>query len=196
MQTRRPSELECTAYHEAAHAAVAIHLGRGVRHVSIVADDDECSSGHCEYAKPHERTSSKGARLESVRRRVERDVMILFAGGVAEARFRDEAAGVGHAADWLTALTMVGPLCGSDRECQRYLDWLRCRTQDLIENNAGLWSAVEAIAMELILRRRISGQRAREVYRAAYDSVMGQQLHSTIDASSQPNARTGFAPPR
>src|SRR5579862_9041515 len=91
--------LLATAYHEAGHAVAARRLGQGVTGISIVPDSESRgrTTGHKRSIDASRRFFAQleeadydagwgGSIKGRLRRRVERTVMVLLAGGMAEMR--------------------------------------------------------------------------------------------------------------
>src|SRR5207302_9592341 len=95
---RMALERLATAYHEAGHAVVTVYLGHALRYVTIIPEGD--TSGHALCPFP------KGFNLEQLdlldRRTLNRaqdNIVILMAGGAAEARLRGHRNRIGASGD-------------------------------------------------------------------------------------------------
>ncbi len=162
---RRPSQLECTAYHEAGHAVAAIHLGQTVKRVSIVPREEDETLGRMTGRKPPGWFEPDVYRDSRHRDWIEGEVLVLLVGGLAEARLKGQRNRVGAGGDYQAVLRLTGYLCGSKEEEKKYLDWLHCRARGLLDA-PGFWRAVKDVAAELLREQEISGRRARAIYRA------------------------------
>jgi hypothetical protein len=157
----RTRALEGTAYHEAGHAVASFELGRGVRRVSIVRDGDQY--GHVlnhQLPRFHPDYNSDGR----TRARVEQRVMILYAGGIAEAKHKGHRRRLGDGADQQRAMNLASYIAGETEELEAYLRWLWLRTRNLIDLR---WAAVGHFAAELLARRHMNGREARAAWEKA-----------------------------
>jgi hypothetical protein len=158
---RRPSQLKRTAYHEAGHAVVSFALRRAVRRVSIVPGEEFL--GRCTLAQAGD---PDGLPERQERARAEREILVLLAGGLAEAKLAGRHNHAGASQDIDAAFSWATRVSGSMEEAEAYLAWLRVRARHLLDVPEH-WSAVEALAAELLQRREVSGRAARRVYLAA-----------------------------
>jgi ATP-dependent Zn protease len=144
-----------TAYHEAGHAVMALALGRPIHRVTI--EPNHRFLGRCELGSGRFRPSDDVLEIE---------VLILLAGPVAEARhtgrFNPDAAD--H------DLRGVRSLVASRGATWKQVERLERRFLDKTEHwfdRPGMWSAVEAIAAELLKTPTLSGRAARHHYEQA-----------------------------
>ena len=161
-----PTE-EDVAYHEAGHAVMAYLIGRRIDYVTIVPNDD--SLGHAKTSG----IGKKSYEIEAadywnyaIRKRVDGDVMLRYAGRIAEAYHSGKSSEVGSYSDDQTAAHFAINVTGSGEELDAYLNWLFIRTEKLIcfETN---WPLVEAVAKELLSVKKMSGRRARKIIQEA-----------------------------
>lgn len=164
--------LLATAYHEAGHAVAARRLGQGVTGISIVPDSESRgrTTGHKRSIDASRRFFAQleeadydagwgGSIKGRLRRRVERTVMVLLAGGMAEMRatgaglsdvgvgvekVSEERArelankGLGNvkfemsSGDYTVAFDLVKEASSSVEEAEAYLAWLTARTESLM----------------------------------------------------------------
>lgn len=141
-----------TAYHEAGHAVLALFLGRPIQRVSILPSQQRL--GHCEIQKGAFRPNKDA---------LETDLLILLAGVAAEARR------TGHY-NWNAArqdLRDVRRLAEMRAVGEKSIERLERRMLDKTEHlldQPGVWSAIEQIAAELLLKTTISGRSARHLF--------------------------------
>jgi hypothetical protein len=169
----RPAALECTAYHEAGHAVACFALKRRLLTISIVEDKKECRLGEVRMgALPRWVPQlDEGANLNyRARLWLEREAMILFAGGIAERKFRGRHDHVGAHHDRHRALDYVDCLCGSTRESEAYVAWLYERTVNLLDHPLH-WPMVECLARELLAEQELRGRKLREAIARAQDGA-------------------------
>jgi hypothetical protein len=186
MSRRRITESEATAYHEAGHAVVAFEVGRGVQLVTIIPEGD--AEGRVRKYRlrgfhPDYETDGRTTR------RLEQEIMISLAGGLAEARYKGHRRRLGDEKDLSHALDMASYVTGEPEECEAYIHWLYLRTRNLLEVR---WGIVEQFASELLARRRLSGREAKAVWRNAYCKQAGidpNAVRVSPSASSASRAR-------
>ena len=160
-------QLESTAYHEAGHAVAALALGRGVKCVSIVPGEEIL--GHCAHHKlrsfqPDIHTNGRTLR------RIEQSILILLAGGEAEAKFRGRHNHIGAERDYQDAIDLAMCVFGSEEETEAYLRWLLIRARNLITSLVN-WPIVEHVAAELLARKTLNGREMREEYQIAREKL-------------------------
>ncbi len=149
---RKPTERECTAYHEAGHAVVTYLVGRELDHISIDHEDE--SSGRCQELHRY---------VTESREAVEDEVMILLAGRIAEERFKGEpVADRLTASDDHDAADMASFVYSDPEELDAYLKLLAIRTKNLV-GEPGTWSAIMLVATELQATGHIDGVRIAEL---------------------------------
>jgi hypothetical protein len=141
-------QLRATAYHEAGHAVAAYVQGIGIgrKGVSVVRDGDTDGrvyahkgfNGNPEYDR-------SGTRLGAERRTV-----VTLAGEAAQRKFRVSSVRRYHAgSDWDNAVNLMSHFVASDRELSAYLELLRVRAEQLVENPE-CWAMIDAVATALM----------------------------------------------
>src|SRR3954471_22736079 len=87
--SERPKTLVAVAYHEAGHAVIAEHYGIGHRKVTIIPKDDYLGIAIGYKGSKLLARLGDGERFDpQLRRRIEGLVQVLYAGPIAEYRFR------------------------------------------------------------------------------------------------------------
>lgn len=158
---KKPARLDWrarTAFHEAGHVVASVALGRKVRSATIVPEGNRLGSVQTSRL----RRLDPAATDRSMRMTIEREVMILLAGSVAE-----QLAGAGpHGGrrDRRDALALVGFLSGSASEEETYVRWLRERTRTLLRIH---WPAVKAVTKALLAEGTLNGTSLREIAQGA-----------------------------
>lgn len=154
------------AVHEAGHAIISLVLGRAVKRASIIEDDD--TAGRVTH-RPIGDWFQPDIEIDGrTRRRIKTEIMTFWAGTLAEERQGEstpEQLEVGFASDRASISDLAVYSTGSIYEAEAYIEWLRRRTEALL-NRWGVWSAIEAVADALIEERELSGRRVREIYHA------------------------------
>lgn len=173
------SRLWCTAYHEAGHAVMSYVAHSRIEEVSIVPGDGAwgyCKSGFLTSGNIDcERPSFvcfDTVEENRIRRNVEKDVMALLAGGVAEKLFCGRYS-PGRQNDGNRAVSLLGYLA-DDEELEAYYRWVWKRTEVMLVWQPN-WRAVEDVADLLVKRRRISGRLARSTILEARRRLPGLQ---------------------
>lgn len=163
----RPTKaLIATAYHEAGHAVAAYHFGVRVKSVTIQPTDD--SLGAVIHARLDRRTAEMveyGSITPGGREKVERMVVIVYAGGVAERQHKGRHNHRGAQLDYSTVINYIDKLSGSPEQTEAYLRWLYIRTVDLVTNV--LWPEIEVVAQALLEYRTLSGDELRQILQAS-----------------------------
>jgi hypothetical protein len=158
---RKPARLDWrtrTAFHEAGHVVASVALGRKVRSATIVPEGDRLGSVRTSRL----RRLDPAATDRRMRMTIEREVMILLAGSVAE-----QLAGAGpHGGrrDRRDALALIGFLSGSASEEEAYVRWLRERVRTLLRVH---WAGVRAVTKALLTKGTLNGADVREIAQRA-----------------------------
>jgi hypothetical protein len=161
----RPSVQESTAHHEAGHAIAALHLRRPFHHASIVPDEERGTLGHAccpNRIKPNAWRSELSTRRRSI---LEQDIMVRLAGGIVEERFtgRNNPDGcVDDESDAFASALVITD--GDDEEARALIAWLRIRTANALFRNPILWSVIQAVAAELLVRQTMTAAEVRAVW--------------------------------
>jgi hypothetical protein len=161
------------AYHEAGHVVASWCLRVRVRRATIVPDDD--SAGHVknEREKPSTYIAiDRGDRWRSSRLRLEKRVMVLQAGEVAQLRYNRRSVRRGHSLnDRFKCVALLLKFTPQEEKLDSRLYYSRLHYLLLLKWTASLikqhWHLVEAVAKALLDRRELSGSQVREVIRAA-----------------------------
>src|SRR5215217_6072247 len=131
-----------TAHHEAGHAVAAVTFRRSLTRVSIEAN--EHSRARIEHRPRHVDVPVQGDVPASVRREVNADIVVAWAGPLAEERVVGsyDHTTAEHDLDRMFEQAMVVTL-GYAQEALAYVEWLRWRTVRLL-HEPGFWPQVEA----------------------------------------------------
>jgi ATP-dependent Zn protease len=165
------AQIEKTAYHEAGHAVAAYALRRRFGKITIVPMSDKLSA----MTTPESNWIDFNLVYDlkpKARNRIEADIIIYFAGAVAERVFAGQLNWKGSGWDNLRVKGYVESIVSSEDELETYLGWLRIRARNLIQSPL-YWAAVQTLASELLKHKTIGYRRARRIIADA----MEEELH-------------------
>jgi hypothetical protein len=149
----RPSlgeQLEMFTYHEAGHAVMA-HLQHGrIKPITVGK-----SSGKAKRVSAH--SESEWLQLGESRTQIERQILILFAGQIAQNLFTGRRSGRGP--DYPQAKTLAAHVAPEEKERKAYIDWFWLRAQNLL-NQSSSRAAVQTLAKALRVEPEVRGMRA------------------------------------
>ena len=181
------SREEHTAYHEAGHAVAALRLNRPLTCATIVPSDDG-SFGHVSARKLSQQMREQytggpgcgraGRRLRDV---IEAEIVVLFAGGLAEARWKGHRRRLGTGEDYRMAVEWADCICGSMEETSAFLGWLYVRARLLVDNPVD-WFLIRRFASVLMEEKTVNGRRAREVFGQALTEAHGLDFTAEWEA--------------
>jgi hypothetical protein len=140
-----------TAFHEAAHAVIAHHLGREVVSISVVpstSSDGKALPALTVFA-PWPETLSKQIRGE-------REIIISYAGGIAQERYTSDEIAADRAAesDRIQAIGEAKYLWPNVEEASEQLRRLLDDTRWLVDR---YWAEIERVANALLSRDTLTG---------------------------------------
>lgn len=176
---RPPSQLlKATAYHEAGHAVVSLKYQRSVKHVTIVPEDD--CLGQVVNRRSRARLDPQRVDGKTVNW-FERELLITFAGPVAESRFRGRRNTRILGTDYEYALDIAFQLhCGEVLE--KYWDYMLERTRQMVTSPL-VWVQIEVVANALLERGTLTGKQVRDIRREII--VGGKHRERFIELSKQ-----------
>ena len=150
-------QLMATAYHEAGHAVMALSLGRPVQKVTVMPRKSASGGvrlGVCEMQKGRSKTSKNV---------IDDDVLVLFAGMVAEARYTGEYCRQGASEDLRAIKRLLLHRARDERQLDRVQQRLLAKAEHVLDDE-GHALAIEWIARELIERGSVSGRAVRHFF--------------------------------
>ena len=156
----REAHVVATAFHEAGHAVMALSFGCPIKKVTIVpgrSSQGQYRLGVCELEK---------GRSANARNRLDDEIVILFAGMVAEAHFTGHYCENGAAEDLRTIRRLLCRRVGSEKQHERLQRRLLAFTEHLL-GDEGTALAVEMVAEELLHKQTISGRAVRHFHQQA-----------------------------
>ena len=173
---RARAQLESTAYHEAGHAVVKHCLHVNVKKVTIVPKDGclgSVSGSRATGKHQLDVDNSNRARLK-----MERDVMGLLAGRIAQRKFNPKSYRHVHGShDLHEAIDILSYFTGSNSELKAYHHFLNIRTENLI-NTPMVWTMVQAVAKELLLHKTLTGDQVKKAIFNAFPDIKAFADHS------------------
>lgn len=142
-------KLKATAYHEAGHAVLALLMGRPVQKVSIIPSQNRLGAV----------TIQKG-RVKKSTDRLESEMLILLAGMAAEARVTGQYNLQGAGQDLAHVEKLALSRSPNSKQATKLIHKTLDKTNHLISQKTN-WTAIKAIAKELLEHESISGRAAR-----------------------------------
>jgi hypothetical protein len=147
-----------TAYHEAGHAVAHYALGRTIRRVTIVPDDD--TLGHLRGRVLHDSEKLRSGLFEfdtlKELKAAEDEIVCALCGPIAEARFTGKENEVGASGDYETVAKIVLALHATGDVADAHLAYLEAQAREIVEV---LWYLVEALAAKLVTGERSRSRR-------------------------------------
>ena len=145
-----------TAFHEAGHAVMAQIVGRPIEKVSIAPahlQNGGMRLGLCKIQKGRSRAS---------RDSLEDEVMVLFAGMVAESHLTDRYCQSGAGQDLRTIRRLLSNRAGNERQREKLERRLLEKTEHVLSDKCHC-KAIELVANEFVLHETISGRAVRHL---------------------------------
>jgi len=165
--TREPAQsttVIATAYHEAGHAVMALTLGRPIHKVTISPaqlQNGGSRLGACRIQK---------GQFKASKNWLEEEVLILFAGMVAESHFTVRYCVQGASQDLRAAKRLLANRARSQRQLERLESRLLDKAEHLL-GDQGHAKAIELIAQALLQNETISGRAVRHLFQQALQQV-------------------------
>jgi hypothetical protein len=104
-----------------------------------------------------------GTLTPARRDKMERIVMCLLAGPLAEQQFTRRRNTLGASSDYRQVTDFIFSTTGSLREAQAYIDWLVARTEQMV-SLPPIWACVEELAEALLREPTLSAKAVRGIY--------------------------------
>jgi ATP-dependent Zn protease len=153
-------KLAATAYHEAGHAVMMLHLGVRFRTVTIVPEED--SLGHVLKHKVRNFRPDIEMNARTLFS-IDQQIMCSLAGPAAEARFAGRYNRRGAKWDHDNAAKLVDYLAGEGAgEYALYLRLYKLRAKNMV-NSLHFWKQVQSVAQSLLNRQTMTGEEVREL---------------------------------
>ena len=161
------------AYHEAGHAVMAYYVHRPIRHVSIIAGEDDL--GHMLEGKGPDLRKAENTMSLKIIDQLEDCAMISWGGDAAEYILtKKKKYRPGSSADIHNVVEYLSRICTEPEALGAYVNWLWYCTRNILRDEHQ-WAAVEALAAELIKRRYIGGTRARQIIKKAEEDLFNRK---------------------
>jgi len=151
-------KLQKEAYRKAGHAVASCVLMRRFGKITIFPKGDNWGSMAAQVSS----INGISEQTSKTKNNIEDEVIIHFAGVVAERLFSSGYNWHGVRVENLTAVERVECTGPSDAETEAYLDSLFILARDLIKVPR-YWNAVETLAHELLKERTIGYQKVRQI---------------------------------
>jgi ATP-dependent Zn protease len=169
MENSVDPKLRKTAYHEAGHAVAAHELEVKIGQISIIPDDS--------YGRVLTNflvSNPDVDKTDKNRIQMEKNVMIYFAGFIAE-KLYDEKSNITYSKyDIHLAEEHLDFFVSSNEELQKYIDYLWVRTINLF--TPMVWAKTSFLVRELLMRKRLSGKETKEAISIAVQKfIMGKR---------------------
>jgi hypothetical protein len=158
--TSRPADLQrLTAFHESGHAVMAELCGRRVTEVEIVGDREHAGMVRSLALSP-DPASEPATEIEA--EEVERQLKIMLAGLVAEAMVSGRGGWDESSGDLDVAVRFAMRLVDDCEDVLPLLEDIRSVVECELRES---WTAVEALAAELLKRKALTGTEVRNLLR-------------------------------
>lgn len=163
-------ELKKTAYHEAGHAVACYFLRIRFTNVTIVPEDN--CLGCLKHSKDHHKNfNPEWDNSRKVGDRIEKEVIVRFAGQIAEGLFMGKHIRKGSEHDRSSAIDLALYGVGEGEVLQTYINYLWARAKEQVRQPR-FWAAVKALAAELLVRKKIGYRKAREIIERAEEEYI------------------------
>lgn len=158
MRKKTRSQLIATAYHEAGHAVMALHLGFriGSQGVSIVPQSERNGHSHLLLHLGVQHTNQREELSDRVRLRLERRIMVAMAGEMTQRALAPKSLNRWHASsDRDTENFFARRMCQSPAEESALLVLLRIRARQIVGDFRFQMKAIE-IARTLVEKKSLT----------------------------------------
>ena len=155
------SSLKSTAYHEAGHAVAHYFLHLPFKYLTIEPEKD--SLGHVKrFPHPKSFQPDIGGDIKTLNR-IEKNIVAYYAGNATEFILNRKLNKIVAGPDEQNAMELAMYYCGGQKETDAFLNWMWERTINWLNNPSFHWDAVEALAQELLKKRRLTSKEAKQI---------------------------------
>ncbi len=140
-----------TAYHEAGHAVMAVSLGRAIHKATIVSAKLQTGGVRLGAVKMEQ------GRSKSTQDWLEDEVLILFAGMVAEAQFTGAYCPRGAASDLRAIERLISTRANTERQFEKLHRRLLDKTEHILSDDVHE-KAIRSVADQLLEHETIKGR--------------------------------------
>jgi hypothetical protein len=159
------------AHHEAAHTVFHLKLGMRQGRVTIRPDASRGTLGQAQLRRPkwinHPPTPAR--EEQRLRIQAENEILALYAGRIAQAKYAGRGIDWGHEGDDQYAMRLATH-CVSEQDDVRYAFLVYCQKQAAQAVEAW-WPEIQAVAQALFERKTLSARECRDVIAAIPDEV-------------------------
>jgi ATP-dependent Zn protease len=153
VNTKISKRLQATAHHEAGHAVAAWRKDFRFRSVTIKPDLSKGTLGYLLHRKHPKWFQPDIDHTDRIVMRIQRHILISFAGQIAEAEFLGRKPRYGMEHDNQSAVDMASFVTGSVETTEAYLKYCFAASNELIKVN---WQNVTAVASALLERETLT----------------------------------------
>jgi hypothetical protein len=142
----------------------------GFRYVTIIPSGD--TLGHVKnypFGKSFQPDVEVTLRM---RDRLEKEIVIYYAGNEAEKKFCGRYNHWGSNGDFHSLVDLASYVAGGEEALEAYLKWLQLATRDMIAR-AENWLAVQKVAEALLEKKKLTSEEAKAIIRKAYEDHFG-----------------------
>ena len=156
--------IEKTAYHEAGHAVASYFHHIPFSSITIIPEED------CLGCLKHPEPKNPFHEFDDITLKkadwIEKMILVRLTGQIAEWKFANRHNWKGSGEDWHWAIEEASLLMGGGEVLQKYMDYMWARAKTLF-NVPWCWTAIEAVAKELLIRKKMENRLTRKIIKKA-----------------------------
>jgi ATP-dependent Zn protease len=181
--SKQTARLAKTAHHEAGHAVAHIKLDVPFRKVTIEPGEDYLGQVSAYgFGKAFQERMATGYPTARDRDRLEREIICILAGPLAEYRFARRRGHVGATSDHRNIVEILFCLCAQN-EMQAFVKWLEVRTENLL-HAPGVWPAMKSVAKALLERKTLTQAEVRSIFQDKINSLIREPGETKLPVQS------------
>ncbi len=158
------ASMKATAYHEAGHAVMAVSLGRSIHKATIVSAKLQTGGVRLGAVKMDQ------GRSKASQDWLEDEVLILFAGMVAEAHFTGSYCPKGAASDLRAIESLLSTRANTERQFEKLHRRLLDKTEYILSDEVHE-KAIASVAEQLLEHETIKGRLVKHFLNQAIDQA-------------------------
>jgi hypothetical protein len=177
------------AHHEAAHAVFHLKLGLRQRRVTIKPNRRRGTLGQAEIRRPKWINEQPSTEQEQRRQRIqaESEILALYAGQIAQAKYTGNEINWGHDSDDGQIQDLaIGFVSKHDNVRYPFLVYCRMLSARLVE---AWWPEIQAVARALLERTTLTVKETREVIASIPDDVRHEHRQRLSEAFEREQER-------